>query len=146
MRDKAAAAKQGEGAGLHASALSAFRNHFTGEKRSHLFLVASGGDTEHGLLRCRDLTPNDQHDVPPFSIGVGLRVRRSLAGLERTGVYGESGCGAGNLNQRADLYAGSDESRGTAGEGINFGRREFRSSLCAGREVVGVEVAGAGGV
>jgi dipeptidyl aminopeptidase/acylaminoacyl peptidase len=37
-------------------------NHYTGEKRSHLFLmdVASGG--------IRDLTPNDPHDVPPFSL------------------------------------------------------------------------------
>jgi dipeptidyl aminopeptidase/acylaminoacyl peptidase len=37
-------------------------NHYTGEKRSHLFLldVASGG--------VRDLTPNDPHDVPPFSL------------------------------------------------------------------------------
>jgi dipeptidyl aminopeptidase/acylaminoacyl peptidase len=37
-------------------------NHYTGEKRSHLFLldVAGGG--------IRDLTPNDPHDVPPFSL------------------------------------------------------------------------------
>jgi dipeptidyl aminopeptidase/acylaminoacyl peptidase len=37
-------------------------DHFTGEKRSHLFLltVESGG--------IRDLTPNDPHDVPPFSL------------------------------------------------------------------------------
>jgi len=40
-------------------------NHFTGDKRSHLFLltVASGA--------VRDLTPSDPHDVPPFSIGGG---------------------------------------------------------------------------
>ena len=38
-------------------------NHYTGEKRSHLFLVA----VESGAMR--DLTPNDPHDVPPFSIG-----------------------------------------------------------------------------
>jgi dipeptidyl aminopeptidase/acylaminoacyl peptidase len=40
-------------------------DHFTGDKRSHLFyaLVASGG--------MRDLTPNDPHDVPPFSLGGG---------------------------------------------------------------------------
>jgi dipeptidyl aminopeptidase/acylaminoacyl peptidase len=37
-------------------------NHYTGDKRSHLFLldVASGG--------IRDLNPNDPHDVPPFSL------------------------------------------------------------------------------
>jgi dipeptidyl aminopeptidase/acylaminoacyl peptidase len=37
-------------------------DHFTGEKRSHLFLltIASGA--------LSDLTPNDPHDVPPFSL------------------------------------------------------------------------------
>jgi dipeptidyl aminopeptidase/acylaminoacyl peptidase len=37
-------------------------NHYTGEKRSHLFLVSvdSGG--------IRDLNPGDTHDVPPFSL------------------------------------------------------------------------------
>ena len=34
-------------------------NHFTGDKRSHLFLVS----VETGAMR--DLTPNDPHDVPP---------------------------------------------------------------------------------
>jgi len=38
-------------------------NTFTGEKRSHLFLIsASGGEP-------RDLNPGDPHDIPPFSIG-----------------------------------------------------------------------------
>jgi dipeptidyl aminopeptidase/acylaminoacyl peptidase len=40
-------------------------NHFTGDKRSHLFLVS----VETGGIR--DLTPNDSHDVPPFSLGGG---------------------------------------------------------------------------
>jgi dipeptidyl aminopeptidase/acylaminoacyl peptidase len=40
-------------------------NHFTGAKRSHLFLVS----VENGELR--DLTPNDPHDVPPFSLEGG---------------------------------------------------------------------------
>jgi dipeptidyl aminopeptidase/acylaminoacyl peptidase len=37
-------------------------NRYTGDKRSHLFLISveSGG--------MRDLTPNDPHDVPPFSL------------------------------------------------------------------------------
>jgi len=40
-------------------------NHLTGDKRSHLFLApVSGG----GI---RDLTPNDPHDVPPFSLSGG---------------------------------------------------------------------------
>jgi dipeptidyl aminopeptidase/acylaminoacyl peptidase len=40
-------------------------DHFTGDKRSHLFLLSldSGG--------IRDLTPNDPHDVPPFSLEGG---------------------------------------------------------------------------
>jgi dipeptidyl aminopeptidase/acylaminoacyl peptidase len=40
-------------------------DHYTGAKRSHLFLltVASGA--------VRDLTPNDPHDVPPFSLEGG---------------------------------------------------------------------------
>ena len=40
-------------------------NHYTGDKRSHLFLVS----VEDGKLR--DLTPNDPHDVPPFSLSGG---------------------------------------------------------------------------
>ena len=37
-------------------------DHFTGDKRSHLFLVS----VEGGAMR--DLNPGDPHDVPPFSI------------------------------------------------------------------------------
>jgi dipeptidyl aminopeptidase/acylaminoacyl peptidase len=40
-------------------------NHYTGAKRSHLFLVS----VDTGALR--DLTPNDPHDVPPFSLEGG---------------------------------------------------------------------------
>ena len=40
-------------------------NHFTGDKRSHLFLVV----VETGAVR--DLTPGDSHDVPPFSLEGG---------------------------------------------------------------------------
>ncbi len=40
-------------------------DHFTGDKRSHLFLAS----VENGAVR--DLTPNDPHDVPPFSLGGG---------------------------------------------------------------------------
>jgi len=38
-------------------------NAFAGDKRSHLFLVSANGGTP------RDLTPGDEHDVPPFSLG-----------------------------------------------------------------------------
>ncbi len=37
-------------------------DHYTGEKREHLFLVSVDGS---GM---RDLNPNDTHDVPPFSL------------------------------------------------------------------------------
>jgi dipeptidyl aminopeptidase/acylaminoacyl peptidase len=37
-------------------------DHYTGDKRSHLFLVS----VENGGIR--DLTPNDPRDVPPFSM------------------------------------------------------------------------------
>jgi dipeptidyl aminopeptidase/acylaminoacyl peptidase len=40
-------------------------NHYTGDKRSHLFIVS----VDNGAMR--DLTPNDPHDVPPFSLGGG---------------------------------------------------------------------------
>ena len=40
-------------------------DHFTGPKRSHLFAVA----VDTGAVR--DLTPNDVHDVPPFSMEGG---------------------------------------------------------------------------
>jgi len=35
---------------------------FTGDKRSHLFLVSTDGSAP------RDLTPGDEHDVPPFQL------------------------------------------------------------------------------
>jgi len=38
-------------------------NAFTGDKRSHLFLISADGGTP------RDLTSGDEHDVPPFSLG-----------------------------------------------------------------------------
>jgi len=40
-------------------------DHYTGDKRSHLFIVSSAGGP------VRDLTPNDPHDVPPFSLEGG---------------------------------------------------------------------------
>ena len=40
---------------------------FTGDKRSHLFLVDADGGAANPVAR--DLTPGDEHDVPPFSLG-----------------------------------------------------------------------------
>ena len=45
-------------------------NHFTGDKRSHLFVVQLETPSPRTLL-WRDLTPNDPHDVPPFSLTGG---------------------------------------------------------------------------
>src|SRR5579863_7476209 len=45
-------------------------NHFTGDKRSHLYVV----NAEPASLKTqalRDLTPNDPHDVPRFSLSGG---------------------------------------------------------------------------
>jgi dipeptidyl aminopeptidase/acylaminoacyl peptidase len=39
-------------------------NHYTGDKRFHLFLIS----VENGAIR--DLTPNDPHDIPPFSLEI----------------------------------------------------------------------------
>jgi dipeptidyl aminopeptidase/acylaminoacyl peptidase len=39
-------------------------NHYTGDKRSHIFLAAAF----NGFVR--DLTPNNPHDVPPFSLSI----------------------------------------------------------------------------
>jgi dipeptidyl aminopeptidase/acylaminoacyl peptidase len=63
-RDAAAAASKVK-AQIFTHLLYRHWNHFTGDKRSHLFLLS----VESGAVR--DLTPNDAHDVPPFSIGGG---------------------------------------------------------------------------
>jgi dipeptidyl aminopeptidase/acylaminoacyl peptidase len=61
-RDAAAAASKVK-AQIFTHLLYRHWDHFTGAKRSHLFLAT----VETGAIR--DLTPNDPHDVPPFSLG-----------------------------------------------------------------------------
>ncbi|MGA3160910.1 MAG: S9 family peptidase [Terracidiphilus sp.] len=63
-RDAAAAASKVK-AMIFTHLLYRHWDHFTGDKRFHLFYlsVGSGG--------IRDLTPNDVHDVPPFSLEGG---------------------------------------------------------------------------
>jgi dipeptidyl aminopeptidase/acylaminoacyl peptidase len=63
-RDKAAADSKVK-AQIFTHLLYRHWNHFTGDKRSHLFLVAVDGGS------MRDLTPNDAHEVPPFSMAGG---------------------------------------------------------------------------
>jgi dipeptidyl aminopeptidase/acylaminoacyl peptidase len=60
-RDAAAAASKVK-AQIFTSLMFRHWNHFTGDKRSHLFLVSVDSGT------MRDLNPGDTHDVPPFSI------------------------------------------------------------------------------
>jgi dipeptidyl aminopeptidase/acylaminoacyl peptidase len=61
-RDAAAAASKVK-AQIFTHLLYRHWDHFTGAKRSHLFLAT----VETGAIR--DLTPNDPHDIPPFSLG-----------------------------------------------------------------------------
>jgi dipeptidyl aminopeptidase/acylaminoacyl peptidase len=63
-RDAAAAASKVK-AQIFTHLLYRHWNHFTGDKRFHLFLASVEGG---GI---RDLTPNDPHDVPPFSLDGG---------------------------------------------------------------------------
>jgi dipeptidyl aminopeptidase/acylaminoacyl peptidase len=63
-RDAAAAASKVK-AQIFTHLLYRHWDHFTGLKRSHLFLVS----VQSGATR--DLTPNDPHDVPPFSLEGG---------------------------------------------------------------------------
>ena len=60
-RDKAAAESKVK-AQIFTALLYRHWNHYTGEKRSHLFLAS----VDTGKMR--DLTPDDAHDVPPFSV------------------------------------------------------------------------------
>ena len=46
-------------------------DHFTGEKRSHLMQVMVDVPEDNTDYWVRDLTPNDPHDVPPFSMEGG---------------------------------------------------------------------------
>ena len=62
-RDKAAADSKVK-AQIFTHLLYRHWNHFTGDKRSHLFSVTVENASPRTLL-WRDLTPNDRHDVPP---------------------------------------------------------------------------------
>jgi dipeptidyl aminopeptidase/acylaminoacyl peptidase len=63
-RDAAAAASKVK-AQIFTHLLYRHWDHFTGAKRTHLFLATVGTDA------VRDLTPNDPRDVPPFSLEGG---------------------------------------------------------------------------
>jgi dipeptidyl aminopeptidase/acylaminoacyl peptidase len=67
-RDKAAAASKVK-AQIFTHLLYRHWNHYTGAKRSHLFYVTVAAPSPTTLL-WRDLTPNDPHDVPPFSLSI----------------------------------------------------------------------------
>jgi len=63
-RDAAAAASKVK-AQIFTHLLYRHWNHYTGDKRSHLFIAS----VDSGALR--DLNPDDPHDVPPFSLEGG---------------------------------------------------------------------------
>ncbi len=63
--NRAAAASSKVKAQIFTHLLYRHWDHYTGDKRSHLFIVSSAGGP------VRDLTPNDPHDVPPFSLDGG---------------------------------------------------------------------------
>ncbi len=94
-------------------------DHFTGDKRSHLFLVS----VETGAMR--DLNPGDTHDVPPFSLeglGCGCDFAPDSKGA---GVHREYRSCSGHQHQRQHLHARSDRSGGEAGEGEHVGGRQL---------------------
>jgi len=112
-------------------------NHYTGDKRSHLFLVS----VENGAMR--DLTPNDPHDVPPFSLGGGGGF--AFAPDSKELAFTENLDAEPAISTNADIfYAGPDRCGGQAGEGFYFARRGFFAGLLARWEVDGVAVGGAG--
>ncbi len=81
-------------------------DHYTGYKRSHLFLVSVDGG---GM---RDLNPEDMHDVPPFSLegsGCGCDFSPDAKELAFTEKLDRQ---SGDLDEREHLYARPDRSRG----------------------------------
>ena len=115
-------------------------DHYTGDKRSHLFLVSVDGG---GM---RDLNPSDTHDVPPFSLddsSCGCDFApdaKELAFTENPDPEPAISTSA------ADLHARSDEPGGETGEDFDFRRRQLQPGLLARWEVPRMALAGAGGV
>ena len=102
-RDKAAADNEVK-ARIFTHLLYRHWDHFTGDKRSHLFLV----DLATGALR--DLTPNDPRDVPPEyptePLGCGCAISPDSKELAFTENLDRR---AGHLHQRRHLYARPDQ-------------------------------------
>jgi hypothetical protein len=85
----------------------------------------------------RDLTPNDPHDVPPFSLegGGGFAISpdsKELAFTENPDPE------PATQRQRADLYARPDQPGREAGRGEHFGGRQLQPRLLARRQVPGL--------
>ena len=126
-RDKALAASKVK-AQIWTHLLYRHWDHYTGDKRSHLFLVS----VETGAMREPDAERCTQRSAR-LSLG-GTRLRmRLLARLEGTGVYGELRSRAGDLDQCRHLHARSDRSRGEAGKSEHVGRRQLLAGVLAGR-------------
>ena len=139
-RDKAAAASKVK-AQIWTSLLYRHWNHFTGPKRSHLFLV----DVGSGAMR--DLNPGDPHDVPtdyptdPIGCGCGISPdAKELAFTENIDPV------PATLHQLRYLHARPDQSRCEAGEDQHVARRRHAAGVLAGWEVHCVAQPGARGV
>ncbi len=103
-------------------------NHFTGDKRSHLFL-ASVSDGSF-----RDLNPGDTHDVPPFSLGEPDGWDFSPDGKEV--AFEEKKVDDPALsNQRGHLHAEPRRPQRAAGQDLHQPRRRFHSSLLPRRQI-----------
>ncbi|MGC9158755.1 MAG: TolB family protein, partial [Terracidiphilus sp.] len=72
-------------------------DHFTGDKRSHLFLVSVANGT------LRDLTPNDPHDIPPFSLE-GSGCGCSFAPDSKELAYTEKDVPVPAISTNADIF------------------------------------------
>ncbi len=111
-------------------------NAFTGDKRSHLFLVSTDGGTP------RDLNPGDEHEVPPFSLGGPDGYAFSPDGKE---IAFEENLDPvpGDQHELGHLHAAAGRSECQAGKGFNRCGRGSFSSVFAGWEIHRVAIAGA---
>ena len=115
-------------------------DHYTGDKRSHLFLVS----TEAGAMR--DLNPGDTHDVPPFSLegsDCGCNFSPDGKELAFTEKFVDDD---GDFDEHRHLHSRFARSRSETGEGVDVAGRGFGSGVLAGREVSGVAEPGACGI
>ena len=99
--------QQGQGPDLHPSPLSPLEPL---HRRQEVPSVSRLGRRR----RLRDLTPNDPHDVPPFSLGGGGCGCAFSPDSKELAFTENLDPGAGHQHQRRDLHPRPDQSRGEA--------------------------------